>query len=315
MRVRDLVSLSARPLDDVLVDVFGKYDMERLGGRSGRGWSSFAAFQRCPYYYRTRYLDGRRGSPSRALETGSVFHTFLALHYTWMMDEGLQLTPHVCRQELLDGGANGDNVSAGWRLYEAYADRYVNDYFYPLAVEHRVADPAGNSCRYDLIAKIETAQVGLPPGTWIVEHKTTGRFDTAALDGWQNDGEILGQIAVWKRARLDRRFGRLQGVIVNIVGKQKTPRFHRTPVAVQRWHVRQHAKDLKVWDAFQQICKATNTWPRSRANCITRWGLCEMFDHCAENQKPGKIADTTASDAITGVTGAMSAIANATGGR
>jgi hypothetical protein len=273
MRVRDLVSLSARPLDDVLVDVFGKYDMERLGGRSGRGWSSFAAFQRCPYYYRTRYLDGRRGSPSRALETGSVFHTFLALHYTWMMDEGLQLTPHVCRQELLDGGANGDNVSAGWRLYEAYADRYVNDYFYPLAVEHRVADPAGNSCRYDLFAKIETAQVGLPPGTWI------------------------------------------QGVIVNIVGKQKTPRFHRTPVAVQRWHVRQHAKDLKVWDAFQQICKATNTWPRSRANCITRWGLCEMFDHCAENQKPGKIADTTASDAITGVTGAMSAIANATGGR
>jgi hypothetical protein len=275
-----------RRLDDVLSAVFHQYGLERLGGASGRGWSSHATFQKCPYYFKLRMLDGHRGNPSAALETGSAFHTFMALHYTWMVDENLQLSPEVMKQALLDGGANVESVLGAWRIYQNYVDYYESDYIYPLGVEQWAEDPDGNTCRYDLIARIDTAQAGVVPGTWIVEHKTASRFDAASIDGWRNDGEILGQIMVWKRAKLDKKYGKLRGVIVNIAGKQKTPQFHRTIVPAQAWHVRQHTDDLKVWSAIQRVCEATGTWPRSRANCITRYGLCEMFDLCAENRKP-----------------------------
>lgn len=276
-----------RRLDDALAEIFQRYGMERLGGASGRGWSSFAAFQRCPWYFK-QLISGERGTPSPALETGSAFHAFLALHYTWMIDEALRLTPEVMRNELLDAKCRAENVLEAWRLYDAYALHYEHDYLFPLAVEHWCEDPDGNTCRYDLIARVDSAQAGIVPGTYICESKTAARFDTATLTGWRNDGEVLGQIMVWKRAKLDRRFGKLRGVIVNIVGKQKVVQFHRTLVPAQSWHVRQHMEDLKVWSALQRMCEATDTWPRSRANCITRYGMCPFFDQCAENRKPAR---------------------------
>jgi hypothetical protein len=30
---------------------------------------------------------------------------------------------------------------------------------------------------------------------------------------------------------------------------------------------------------------AVGVWPKARANCVTKFGLCSFFDHCAENQK------------------------------
>lgn len=281
-----LADPNIRPVDEVLEEVFQRYGMRRMGGASGRGWSSFAAFQKCPYYYHLRTI-GVRGTPSSSLETGAVFHEFLALHYSQMMDPNLKLSPEVLKSELLDSGCDAKNVLEAWRLYDAYTLRYENDYLHPLAVEYWAQDPDGNTCRFDLIARVDDGQSGVVPGTYIVEHKSASRFDAATLDGWRNDGEVIGQIMVWKRARLFRRFGSLRGVIVNVVGKQRVVQFHRTVVSAQSWHVRQHMDDLKVWRAFQNLCEVTSTWPRSRANCITRYGFfCEMFDFCAENRKP-----------------------------
>jgi hypothetical protein len=273
-------------LDDVLSEVFERHGRPRLGGASGRGWSSHGAFQKCPYYFKTVYIDGIRGKPAMALEMGSAFHTFLALHYEWMLDENLTLTPEVCKEEILIGGANAVAVLGAWRLYESYASYYSNDYLYPIAIEERAEDPDGNTCRYDLIARVDTAQIGVVPGVYIGEHKSCSRMDQATLDGWRSDGEILGQIMIWKRAKLDKKYGKLRGTIVNLVSKTQIVQFHRTIVPAQVWHVKQHMEDLKFWSALQRMCDATGVWPRTRNSCVGRWGMCSMFDSCAENRKP-----------------------------
>lgn len=290
MNIRDdrislMPNTDIRILDDVLKEIFERHKMERLGGASGRGWSSYATFQRCPYLFKLTYIDRERGIPALALETGSVFHTFMALHYLWMLNENLTLTPHVCREELMNSGARTEAVIAGWRAYDAYALHYEQDYLFPLAIEDWAQGDNGNTCRYDLIARIDVAQPGIVPGTWIVEHKTAARFTADLLEGWHNDGEVMGQIMVWKQAKLDKKYGKLRGTIVNIVGKQKIPQFQRVIVPAQRWHVSEHAEDLKVWSAFQEICRATDTFPKSRNNCVHRYGMCGYFQHCASNEK------------------------------
>jgi hypothetical protein len=276
---------NARNIDDILGEIFEHHKMPRLGGASGRGWSSHATFQKCPYLFKLSYLEGQRGAPSVALEVGSLIHTFLALHYTWMLDENLTLTPYVTRDSLLAAGARPQSVIEAWRLYEAYASKYESDYLVPIAMEEWAQDPDGNTCRYDMIAEVPAAQPGVVPGVYIVEHKSAARFTADALEGWRNDGEILGQIMIWKRAKLDKKYGKLRGTIVNIVGKQKVIQFHRTIVPAQKWHVTQHMEDLKMWSALQQMYAATGFWPKARANCVTKFGLCNFFDHCAENQK------------------------------
>lgn len=285
----DLISLMPRDdlrrIDDALEEIFKRHKMDRLGGASGRGWSSYATFQRCPYLYKVTYIDGERGVAAMALETGSAFHTFMALHYLWMLDENLSLTPDVCRDELMNSGARVEAILAGWKCYESYRDHYANDYLYPLAIEDWAQGHRGNTCRYDLIAKVVADQPGIQAGTWIIEHKTAARFTADLLEGWHNDGEILGQIMVWKQAKLDKKYGKLRGTIVNIVGKQKIPQFQRVVVPAQAWHVSGHDDDLKVWAALQEMYRATDTWPKARNNCVHRYGLCSLFQHCSSNQK------------------------------
>lgn len=310
----DLISLMPREdirgVDDAFNEIFDRHKMDRLGGASGRGWSSYATFQRCPYLYKVTYIDGQRGTAAPALETGSIFHTFMALHYLWMLDENLSLTPDVCREELMVSGVRVESIIAGWRCYDSYRMHYEADYLYPLAIEAWAQGDRGNTCRYDLIAHIEEPQPGIVPGTWIIEHKTASRFTADLLEGWHNDGEILGQIMVWKQAKLDKKYGKLRGTIVNIVGKQKIPQFQRVIVPAQRWHVSGHDDDLKVWAALQEMYRATGTWPKARNNCVHRYGLCQLFQHCSSNEKLTPIRQLE--KAVKSARSAQSAIAAAT---
>jgi len=270
------------PIDDVFARIFESYGMPRLGGASGRGWSSYAALQRCMYLYKMRYVvEGRvRGRAPRYLDMGSTVHTLLALHYLQMMTPG-PLTPDVLREELLASNVSAQMVMDSWRLYEAYASYYDNDYLTPLAVERLAEGDEGVTCRYDLLARVEEARPGVVPGVFVCEHKTSSRFDQSTLEGWKNDGEVIGQIMVYQQANLAEIYGPLQGVIVNILGKQKVPQFTRVVVPVQAWQSEAHAHDLRMWRALEQMARVTNAWPRSRAGCVGRYGLCELFDHCA----------------------------------
>lgn len=273
----------ARPLDDILRDIYARRGLDRPGGRSRRGWSSRATLQKCPYLYQQTYVNGVQGAASAALETGSIFHAYLANHYLNMMsrehrDECYPMTPEILRDELLDGGAHAGPIMDAWQLYEAYAFRYENDYLRPLAVE--VAGVVGeHTCRWDLIAAVDDAQDGVQPGTYIVETKTTSRFDS--LNTWTNDGEIVGQLWIYEYGGYAEAWGPLRGVIMNIC-KKKNPDFQRMIIPPQAWQIDGHGRDLQQWDLLEQLYRTTGMWPRSRASCVTKYGPCALFAHCAD---------------------------------
>ncbi len=276
-------------VEDVLVEIFEARSLKRLGGvSSGRGWSSISVYQRCPYAFKRRYLEPFQDRPfiitePAARAIGTLIHVFLAVYYTRMIDQSYPLTPQVVRDELLLK-ANPDLVHEGWRVFTAYALYRQNDIIQPLAIEYDLRDPrTGESCRYDLIAFLPENQGELLAGTYVYEHKSTDRFDDNSLNGWSNDGECLGQVMLWERLGLDNRFGPLKGLIVNLLGKQKECKFHRTLVAPQSWQTKQHKNDLKRWEGLIQLSTSMNQFPRSRGNCINRFGKCDYYDFCSSS--------------------------------
>lgn len=278
-------------VDVVLMEIFASMDRPRLGGASsGKGWSSFYAFQKCPYFWKRRYLEPLPASFMPLVEPaaraiGTLIHALLAVYYHRMFEPDYPITPDQLRDELLKK-ANPDVVHEAWRVFFQYALYYQDENIWPLAVEYDLKDPrTGESCRFDLIAHFPEAVGDRPAGTFNIEHKSTQRFDDAQLNGWANDGEVLGQMMLWKKLGLDKRFGPLKGTIVNILGKQKDPQFHRTYVAAESWQDRQHGEDLKRWEAQIHLAIATDQFPRARANCIGRFGKCDLYEHCASEDR------------------------------
>lgn len=275
-------------VEDVLTEIFKSHGLERLGGKStGKGWSSFAVWQRCQYLWHRNFhkpVQQIVRIEPEALAIGILVHTFLAIYYTRAIVPDYPLAPeHVFDALMLK--ANPKFVTEAWRVFAAYALYYQHDTIQPLAIEMDLKDPrTGESCRYDLIAFLPEALGELLPGTYVIEHKTAGRFDNATLDGWANDGEILGQIMLWERLGLENRFGKLRGVIVNLLGKQDEPKFERVIVPPQTWQIEQHKADLRSHDAMIQLANATGHYPRSRANCIGRYGKCSLYDHCRSGE-------------------------------
>ncbi|KKM92263.1 hypothetical protein LCGC14_1220160 [marine sediment metagenome] len=286
----------------VSMDAALKRAVEELGidltltGGSGHGWSRSSTMQQCPHKYDQKYNKNKggweNGIPPKALQIGGCFHAFMALYYQREIDIDKGATPDeavvepgVLCDALLDYGADPVLIGAAWQYFEGYANYYEaqgHDWFKPLAVEYRAKDPNGpDTCRYDLIAEVKDHPVVLP-GTWIVEHKTASRLDKGVTEGWHLDGEIVGQCMIYKKARLAMKFGKLQGVIVNVIVKTKIPQFHREFVTPPMKSTRRQAKDLKVFRATKAIYESVGYWPRSLASCVGRYGFCEFFDACRD---------------------------------
>lgn len=279
-------------VDQVLERIFERRGIPRLGGMSsGKGWSSFALFQRCPHAWRRRYIDNAKPRmfitvESPALAVGSIIHAFLAVFYTKIIQPDYPLTVEELRREL-HAEANPKLVDEGYRVFYAYAVYYQHEQVIPLAIELDLRHPRTHeSCRYDLIAFLREGMGPWPPGTYVFEHKSSSRFDQDFLEGWANDGEVLGQIMLWNDLGLDNRYGPLQGVIMNLLGKQKEPQFHRTLVAPESWMMDSHREDLRQWDGLIQLARGLNRFPHSRNNCINRYGRCGHWEECA-TEKPG----------------------------
>jgi hypothetical protein len=95
---------------------------------------------------------------------------------------------------------------------------------------------------------------------------------------------VLGQIMGWHELHLEKRFGDLQGVIVNIIGKQKDPEMHRALVPPNAWQIEAHMRELKQWEGLIQLARGSDTFPRARNSCVSRYGMCDHFDHCATGE-------------------------------
>lgn len=255
-------------------------------GASSMGWSRLSTFQRCPWLYRAKYVGDDDGvlldvqDESKAKGVGSLLHLFLGMHHGPEGTPWGVYHPEALYNWLLDDPkAPMEIIAEAWRVYNAYVANYEErEYLTPLAIE-RAAENAFYSCRYDMIARVDVDVLGIPKGTFIIETKSTSRFDAGATS-WGNDGEILGQILLWKDLGLDKIYGPLAGVIVNLLGKQKVPLFRRLVLPIQSWQVEAHRKEIQQWQGLQALYSASGIWPRARQSCIGRWGLCDLYDSC-----------------------------------
>jgi hypothetical protein len=283
------------PMDEAMDLAYKALGAKRRGGPSGSGWSSRSVLMQCPRKYKLKIIDRVPVEDRGARSTGALWHEFTALHDAARIEAvaGEKAAPLVLvkpedlRDALLGVNADGMVVSEAWRLYAAWASRYEADSLQPLAVEHFARHPSGFTCRYDAIVRIP-AGGEVAPGTYICERKTARALDESTRDGWRNDGEVIGQMMVWKAAKLDKVFGPLQGVVMDIVIKTKMVQFHRPVVRCRPALLRQHASDLRFYDALEKMCRATGCWPRVRSSnsgCIDRWGKCDYYDHCARDDR------------------------------
>lgn len=269
-------------LDDTLHAIFAEHKQQFLGGSSGeRGWSSISTYAKCPYLW-SQTVAKKTKLTGEGVSVGTIVHVLLAVKYMKMIDAAYPLEPLIVYAQLMERKVNPAYVTEAWRVYQAYCDYYSQDAIEPLAIEHLLRDPrTGRTCRIDLIFRVTSTGVpGLVPGTYIMDHKTMKAFYEASLE-WRNDGTILTQLDLWHELRLDKRFGELRAAVVNILGKQKDPKFERIIVPPVPRVLRDHRKHMPIWVAKLELDRAQGVFPRNRASCISQYGKCSMFDHCA----------------------------------
>ena len=176
------------------------------------------------------------------------------------------------------------------RLFDAHCNHWgKSEDIQPIAIEwFAMDDRLGYSCRYDAIMRAGENDPVLPPGTYIFERKTAAWADEKYLESWSLDGEILGQLYLWERSGCAARFGKLTGLVMDIVTKGKISTCVRTILPPDLPPVDTHACWIEYNKAQIAMWRATATYPMSVGNCHTRYGRCSQFEVCAEDARSGK---------------------------
>lgn len=274
------------PMDVAMERAFAKLGYPMLGGTSGNGWSRHALFMSCPKRHYLANVKKRvevgPAEDKEGLAIGAAFHAFIALHYQGMIAESGVPDPRSLREALYDERASAQFVSEGWRLYDSYRFRYENDYLTPLAVE-TLTQGKRYTARHDLVARVEPNETGIAPGVYLVQSKTAASNNETTRDGWRNDGGVLTEFLTWREAKLDRFYGELRGVLMNIVVKTQTVQFVRTVIAPNWARVAEHGRELRRSEMEEAECRRKRSWPmRGRAHgCIFRYGKCEFYEDCS----------------------------------
>jgi len=285
--------------DTAVNDLFDAHGLPRLGGASGdSGWSAYSTLQKCPYLYKRKYIDKRPDpyapaesddtkNSAPALEIGSMVHLYLACFYQLQIDDKYPLTANLCHEYFCERGVNPESTEMAKKVYDGYLVEYADEPLRPLAVEYLNVDPhTKSSCRYDLIVEVTEHTTNYPKGVYNMDHKIMSKADYATMNGWFNNGEIIGQMMLYQKNRLDLRFGPLAGSLINLGFKTKVPKFHRVYVPVKEWQLEAHAKDLAYWSAQRSTYRSLGVWPRARNSCQAVYGLCSEFDWCSSDSNP-----------------------------
>lgn len=289
------------PVDEALNDIFDRAGVPRLGGTSGiEGWSSISEYQRCPYSWARSYLPSFSPPTNPAvvslrntysLDTGSICHALLAIYYQRMLTPtGYPLTPKGTYEALRARSVDNRVLEEGWRLFSAYCLYYKNDTLRPLWPERLFISPTSRrSCRVDLGVIETNGNHGHPAGLYLMDHKTAQRFDDSTLTGWYNDGGTIQQFDIfqecWEHDPELQKLGPVQGVIINLIGRQKEPDLHRVYVHPDPFQIEAHRQEVVYWQAHRNLARASMTFPRARAGCTTRYGKCAHWDHCLTGEE------------------------------
>ena len=239
-----------------------------------RGWTSYNKFLACPRMFKLAKDKVDVGVKLR-FEMGIAIHFLLECKR-----RGKSL--EIVKDALLDKETDAAIVLEAFKIASAYCIRYANEPFEVVAIEEWLIDPVLEYCsRIDLGVRVTRFDPFFPTeGFWILDYKSTSRFDDTNKTKWKHDGELLGLAHCYIAS--GQPYGPLQGVVVDLIGKQKAPKFLRIPVLVRESDLTDWRQAIvRVKDKISLLDNTAQTcWEKNNAACVGRYGPCDYYDIC-----------------------------------
>lgn len=126
----------------------------------------------------------------------------------------------------------------------------------------------------------------------IVTHNTASALTYDLTKGYGTDGQFLMNALVYQRSDEEREFGPFVGMIFAVAVKHKDPSPEKSYFRIEttvdaesleefhREELRPYAVELYRRLATPAVREDPRAWPKCRASCVGRYGVCRFFDIC-----------------------------------
>ena len=290
-------------------------------GASRRGSTYYKSLLSCPFEHALLYEVGCRPEiPAEPLVAGISYHYILQRYYESIARfqrefETRWRTEHpedplgFKKQDDYFWGGELEATRTAWSALipmqnaEGYKDTYdtltrIVDHYFDrvhrldrwrvLAIEETLEFYGESTGSFDYTARldllVEDCNVGGSTGgrMWIVEHKTARYITTDLIDFYDLDLQVLGQVWLVLGCLDLKSLPPFGGVLLNIMSKQKTPKFVRHPVLPHRDHLLALEYMLGAWVDTRDHYKR-NGWPKAIGHCagaFRGYSKCQFYDLC-----------------------------------
>jgi len=277
------------------------------GAPSARGSSYWSRLMTCPREHALHTIAKLRPErTSSALTGGFVFHHALEAYYRSLMEaqrpwrkqaladlavEGDYPVPPdedrahkwVARAAALKALAPFDS-EPGYETLMDQIHRMLGGYFDLAEIDQHMVLAVEEDLEYKRRGLVYTARIdglildyGDRRGLWVLEHKTAKALNESLLEGYQLNLQILGQAWLFKNVFDTRKTPVYRGVLVQVVTKTQTPKYHRIHVAPSPAHLATFEKSLRAWAKIEKAY-AKAGWPHDFTKCA---GYSRGYSRCA----------------------------------
>lgn len=273
------------------------------GGPSAAGWSMTSGMMECPYkgqliFHNVKAVSNwNTGDELGRLGFGSLIHALLAVRWVYGQEWALKL---------LEGYSDlhpTDRMKAEHSL-AIYDERWPREKepFLVLGIECEVFTEIAlgviSSVRYDGIVKpfkrnSATGELLIDStGQWIpddhvlsLERKTTATGSESTMMSYL--GQFYTQVANWNcNKELVAKYGEMRGVLGDMITKHVVPRCERLGPKYISKHQQAFAIDyLKYKTQIRYPLDSEGRLPRMLHACISRYGPCQFFDLCHNDER------------------------------
>lgn len=196
------------------------------------------------------------------------------------------------------------------RIFDAHTNFYGGgqEDTIPLAVEWFAEHPLlGYTCRYDMIVRLGEDDPFVRAGHFeagavcVIEHKSARWLSEWARENWFLDGEILGQALLWKASGCEHLFGPLAGILVDIVTKEKVPKFERVLVPPNPITTAAFEQSIRWQHGEIALWRAANYFPRRLTACWRFGKPCGLLQKCRADAASESLALVQGSEEMVDV--------------
>ena len=278
---------------------------------SAAGYSANSEWLSCPEKSRLRSLGikfrGYEGAGHKteltALEFGTLIHELLAMRVWYGHDVAVQQLDNWLHEI-------GDSHLKAALMLGTYEQvfPYVSEPLTFLGIESEVVTdikmgvndprPCFRSVRYDGVV-YASGSPGAEPQLYSLERKTMSRGGQSALHAYYAQGMV--QMGLWNgNAALVAKYGKMQGVIYEMLVKTKMPSVDRVPVYFSPEQQRLALAYMRLSEngGVTFVKQADGSYPKLLSSCWGRFSPCDFINLCHEGVTGDYLQDGEELEAI-----------------